>query len=277
MNNFFRADLHSHSTFSDGSDTPEELIDKAIALNLNGLSITDHDTFEAYTRAIPYAKARNFPLLPGIEFSTTFRNESIHILCYAFPLENKEIASLCERHHIRRLKRNKAILDKLRRFGILITEEEITPSLPNSVVGRPHIALALIKKGVVTTLREAFQKYLGEGKKAYVPGEVISTEETIRCIKKAGGIAILAHPALITRKRILKGLLELPFDGLEGYYANLPAHQEEPLITKAKEKGWMVTGGSDYHGSIKNHISLGCSWVNEETFQLLYGHFLKCL
>ncbi len=271
MSNNFRADLHVHSLFSDGTDTPEELIDAAIQKNLGGLSITDHDTIEAYKRAKPYAESRNFPLLLGVEFSTVFRTESIHVLCYGFSLESQEIVQLCERHQKRRLQRNSRILDKLKGLHIHIEDKDVKPLVLGGCIGRPHIALALIRKGVVSSVKEAFQKYLGERRPAYDPGEAISLEETLDCIRKGGGKAILAHPTLIIRKRLLKDLLEMPFDGLEGYYCLLSAQEEEPLIKKAREKGWIVTGGSDYHGTIKPHIPLGCSWVNEETFRLLYG------
>lgn len=268
--NDFRADLHVHSLFSDGTYTPEELIDEAILKNLSALSITDHDIVEGYKRAIPYAKSRNFPLLTGVEFSTIYRKENIHVLCYGFPIESEEIQKLCAMHKLRRKERNEKILSKLKQLHIHIKEEDIQPFVPGGSVGRPHIALALMKKRVVASVKEAFQKYLGDGKRAFEPGEPITLEETLSYIKASGGKAILAHPALIIRKRLLKELLEMPFDGLEGYYCLLTPQEEEPLIKKAKEKGWIITGGSDFHGAIKPNIPLGCSWVDKETFYTLY-------
>lgn len=273
--NDFRADLHSHTIFSDGSDSPEKLIDLASMKGLKGLSITDHDTTKAYERAFRYASEKKFPLVSGVEFSAYFRQESIHILCYAFPLNSRPIQALCEKHILRRKERNQKILEKLKRLNIDIDEKDIPQTTLEGVIGRPHIAIALIKKGVVATMRDAFQKYLGEGKAAYEEGEKISVEETLQYIKEGKGKAVIAHPQLIIRKRLLKDLLEMPFDGVEGYYANIPFQEDEIFIKKAKEKGWLITGGSDYHGSIKPNIQLGSSWVNEETFNKLYNHFLS--
>lgn len=271
----FRADLHTHTLFSDGSDKPEALIDLAIKKGLHGLSITDHDTVKAYKTALPYAKERNFPLISGVEFSSYFKQESIHILCYGFPLNSEPIQELCEKHIKRRIKRNQKILENLRRLNISIDESDIPRLTDEGVIGRPHIAIALIKKGVVATMREAFQKYLGEGKLAYEEGEKFSVEETLEYIKKGQGKAILAHPQLIIRKQILKNLLEMPFDGVEGYYSSIAYDENEIFIKKAKEKNWLITGGSDYHGTIKPNNPLGASWVGEETFKVLLSHFVQ--
>lgn len=278
--NDFRADLHCHSYFSDGSDSPEELIDLAIQKNLQGLSITDHDTQAAYERAFVYAKKKNFLLLPGIEFSTIFRSESVHILSYAHSTVSPAILQLCERHKERRRKRNLEILKKLKSLKIILSEEEVFTSIGTmgstvgNTVGRPHIAQKLIEKGVVSSFKEAFQKYLGEGRAAYVEGEVISIEETLEAIHRGGGKAIIAHPMLIKRSNIMKKLLELPFDGIEGYYAEMYAHEEAPFIEQAHKKGWLVTGGSDYHGPLKPHNPLGCSWIGKESFEILYSHYV---
>lgn len=274
MNNF-RADLHVHTIFSDGSESPEKVIDLAISRNLQGLSITDHDSTKAYKRALEYASEKKFPLISGVEFSAHYHQESVHILCYAFPLNSQSISALCEKHIRRRNERNQRILENLKRLQINIEESDIPKTSADGVVGRPHIAIALIKKGVVATMKEAFQKYLAEGKLAYAEGERISVQETLQYIKEGKGKAILAHPQLVIRKRLLKDLLEMPFDGVEGYYSLIPFQENEIFIQKAKEKGLLITGGSDYHGSIKPNIPLGCSWVGQETFNKLYNHFLS--
>lgn len=271
---FFRADLHCHTRYSDGSDSPEELIRLAVEKGLSGLSITDHDTFDAYGEADLLAKQYQISLLPGIEFSASLRTEPVHILGYAFSLKSESMRQLCERHKERRRNRNALILKKLDKLGIHIEEEEL--HLPFSkTIGRPHIALALMKKGVVSSIKEAFIRYLAEGRPAYDPGEPISIEETIQAIHEGHGKAILAHPHLIKRQSIVRAMFQMPFDGLEGYYARFPPEQEKKWLDLAQKKEWIVTGGSDYHGVNKPQNPLGSSWVGKETFNLLYSHYLN--
>lgn len=270
----FRADLHCHTTFSDGTDTPEELIQQAIDKGLSGLSITDHDTIAAYAPALAYAQKKNFPLLCGAEFSASYREEPIHILAYAPCLQNGAIQKLCIRHKKRREERNLKMLDKLRVLGIGIDYEDLK-GLIQGTWGRPHIAHVLLQKGVVKSIQEAFDLYLAEGKRAYAPGELISVEETLAIIHQAKGKAVLAHPHLIKRSTTVRMLLRMPFDGLECYYARFNASQEKKWIDLAQQRKWLITGGSDYHGTTKPYNILGASWVCKETFDLLYNHFLS--
>lgn len=271
MNNF-RADLHCHSTFSDGTDSPETLIDLAMEVGLLGLSITDHDTIAAYPTALAYAKKHNFLLLPGVEFSASHQGFPVHILGYAFSLQSEFLYEFCERHHQRRVNRNRKILEKLRGLGIVIEESELGDE--GHTIGRPHIANLMIQKGVVSTIKEAFDRYLGEGKRAYDPGEPISISETIETIHTARGKAMIAHPHLIQRRSIVRHILQMPFDGIEGYYARLAPELEKKWVQIGIEKNWMITGGSDYHGQNKPFNRLGSSWVGEETFRQLYAHYL---
>ncbi len=271
----FRADLHCHSTCSDGTFSPEQLVRAAKEMGLSGLSITDHDSISAYDTALPLAKEVGLEMIVGVEFSSMHFEESVHILGYAFPLDSQPIIELCARHNERRQQRNLAILQKLALNHMPVSEEDVLAELSASgpqnqhTIGRPHIAQAMIKKGYVKTVQEAFQQYLGEGKSCFSPGESVSTQETIDIIHSAGGVAILAHPHLMDNRIILKRLLKMNFDGLEGYYGKLQAAQHKKWVSLGKEKAWLVTGGSDFHGSIKPNIPLGCSWVNEEVFRRL--------
>ncbi|MFZ0566114.1 MAG: PHP domain-containing protein [Chlamydiales bacterium] len=272
----FHADLHCHTYISDGSDSPEELIRLAIEKGLSGLSITDHDTVGAYSRALTFAEQQSFPLLPGVEFSASFRGDSVHILGYAFSLKSEEIKQFCEGHFERRRHRNSKILEHLKQLGISIEEEELENiGQMSETVGRPHIAMLLVQKGVVKSLKEAFGTFLGEGKPAYDPGEAISVEKTIEVIHKAKGKAVLAHPHLIKRSSTLKAMLEMPFDGIEGHYPRLTPIQQNRWAELAKEKKWILTGGSDYHGNIKPQNNLGAAWIGKETFELLYTHYVQ--
>lgn len=273
----FRADLHCHTTYSDGTVKPLDIIQMACDLGLQGLSFTDHDTIEAYQEAIPLAQAKKLSLISGIEFSAVHRQVSVHILAYSFPLSSSFIQQLCQRHQQRRNQRNRAIIDLLASQGMPLSPEDFPPNLfsleAHHTIGRPHIALAMIKRGYVNTLQQAFHEYIGEGKLCYSPGESFSVEETLDIIHQAKGLAIIAHPHLINHVKILKDLLEMNFDGIEGYYARFPRQAHERWVKIGARKGWIITGGSDFHGDLKPNLPLGSSWVNEDTFTILQQHF----
>lgn len=265
-----RADLHCHSTCSDGTCTPKELLHLAKEKELFALSITDHDTLDAYTEEVfAEAKEMGIKLYTGVEFSTRHKGFPIHLLGYGVE-KGKEILSFCEEHQERRLNRNRTILDKLRRLSIIIEEEELgNPS--DRTIGRPHIAEILMKRHYVSSIQEAFDRYIGEGKPCFDPGVSFNPQETIEVIHKAEGKAFIAHPHLIRKKPILRELLEMDFDGIECYYGLFHRGQEEKWLRIAEEKGWLVSGGSDFHGEIKPHIHLGCSWVDEERVEAIFG------
>jgi predicted metal-dependent phosphoesterase TrpH len=269
--NDFRADLHCHTTCSDGSFSPEEVVGLAATLGLQGLAITDHDTFAAYERALKPAQTYGIALLPGIEFSAVHRDVGIHVLGYSFDIHNTAIQALCESHKKRRLERYHSILSLLAKHRMPLELSEVAKG-EQDVITRPHIAAAMVRKGYVKSTQEAFKKYLGDGRPCYVHGKSISVEQTIEVIRTAGGLVVLAHPHLITQSHILDEVLEMDFDGLECYYANFSFDQAGRWEEIARRKNWLITGGSDFHGASKPQISLGCSWTPLETFQLLKNH-----
>ncbi|MGC1879415.1 MAG: PHP domain-containing protein [Rhabdochlamydiaceae bacterium] len=269
----FHADLHCHTLFSDGTMTPKELLCHAKEIGLAGISITDHDTIEAYSVAPAIAKELGLLLGSGVEFSSVFQKMSVHVLGYDFDLNSPPIEKLCARHQVRRTDRNKVILGNLSRLGFSILEEELS-SVGEQTVGRPHIAQLMVKKGYVSSIKEAFNQYIGDGKPCYDPGEGISVEETIETIHRGRGKAFIAHPHLLGHHRKIRELLKLPFDGIECHYAKFPPEQEKRWIQTAKERDWLISGGSDFHGSVKNYIQLGCSWVDEESFHKIFQHLL---
>lgn len=272
MTSPFRADLHCHSTCSDGSFSPVELVDKACQVGLLGLSITDHDTLAAYETALPYAKTRGLSMISGVEISAAHRKASVHILGYAFSLGDTPLRALCERQKLWRSERNAKILELLAKKDMPLSLEDLAAVQTRSI-GRPHLALAMVAKGYVSSMEEAFRLYLGEGRPCYDGEGKPSVEETIEAIQRSGGVAILAHPHLISDARLIKELVRRPFDGLEGYYANIPPSQEKRWLQLAKDKGWMVTGGSDFHGACRPWIALGDSWTGEEVFLPLLRRF----
>ncbi|MCH1429686.1 MAG: PHP domain-containing protein [Chlamydiales bacterium] len=277
MKDCFKADLHCHTSCSDGSVSPEKLLMLAKEKGLQGLSITDHDTVAAYGRIKELSKQIDLELITGIEFSAFHYGKSVHILAYGFHPEDPYIARLCQRHEKRRKDRIEQMVGKLNRLGIDLSVEQLVESAGSDVasIGRPHIANALIKKSKASSVKDAFQKYLGHGKKAFVPGEQISVIDTLQTIRQANAVAIIAHPHLIPDKQLFKEMLSLDFDGLEGYYANMPRSREANFINIAKERNWLITGGSDFHGANKPEIDLGASYVGKEDFERLQARISK--
>lgn len=268
----FKADLHCHSTCSDGSLTPAQLIALAKAKGLNGLSITDHDGVEAYPSAFELAAEHGIQMIPGAEFSSHLGEKSVHILAYSFDTSNPELLAFCKKHRERRYSRNEQILQKLSKEGYEITLEELLKSAP-ATVGRPHIAKLLVEKGYVPDIVTAFKRHIGDGKKCYVPGVKISIEETLAVIHSAKGLAVLAHPHLYQSGKFVRKVLEYPFDGLETRYARLSTRQNAPWIALAQEKNLFQTGGSDFHGAMKPAIDLGSTTVGWENFEKLLKHY----
>jgi predicted metal-dependent phosphoesterase TrpH len=262
----FRADIHCHSNCSDGTDSPIELLIRAKEVNLQGISITDHDTVAAYTEPL-FQKARelDLKLLSGVEISTEWCGIAIHILGYGVDVHSEAFLSFLKTLEEKRILRNRSILQKLSEKGMAISENELV----GHMIGRPHIAELLVRKRYVSSLQEAFQKYLKDGASCAVSGFRTTPTSAIEEIRKAKGKAVLAHPHFYPKGSFLKKILAFPFDGVECYYGTLAKKMEAPWLQIAKEKKWIATGGSDYHGTIKPHVSLGASWVGREIFEQL--------
>lgn len=261
----FRADLHCHSTCSDGTMTPRELVHHAKEVGLSGLCITDHDTVNAYETAIPAAKEVGILLGTGVEFSSVEKGVSIHVLGYDIDLKNLDLLALCQSHTERRRERNRRILEKLAKRGMRIEIQE----LEGQTTGRLHIALALVAAGYVKSIQEAFRQWVGDGKPCFDPGVPVSTDETLDVIHAAGGKAFIAHPHLMAGYPVHE-LLKKPFDGMECYYSKCMPDQEKKWIKLAKKHGLLMSGGSDFHGTIKPGVPLGCSWGGREIFDAIF-------
>lgn len=271
----FRADLHCHTTYSDGSVDPKNLIELAIKMGLNAIAITDHDTVDAYKIAVPHAKKHNFLLGTGVEFSCEFKKQSIHVLGYDFSLQNEMFLTYCLRQQEKRLRRNRDILDKLRHFQMAIEESELLEIHHKaSTLGRPHIAAVMVLKGYVKSIQEAFQLYLGDDRSCFVPGSPFPVEEALAVIRQAGGKSFIAHPHLYQNSHLIREVINLPFNGIECHYGRSHPDKMKRWQKIAKHKKLLISGGSDFHGEAKPHISLGSSWVNREVFFSIFEHNL---
>ena len=250
---------------------PKDLIDLAIKIGLSALAITDHDTVDAYKIAAPYAREKNFCLGTGVEFSCEFKSQSVHVLGYDFSLDSPGFLSYCARQQDKRVHRNLEILEKLQSLKIKISKEDLFLSQENaSTTGRPHIAAAMVRKGYVKSIQEAFQLYLGDNKSCFVPGVPFPVEEALLVIHEAGGKAFVAHPHLYPDSSIIRAVLTLPFDGIECYYGRSSPDRTRRWRKIAQQKGLLMSGGSDFHGEAKPHISLGCTYVGKEVFSAIF-------
>ena len=269
-----KADLHCHSLYSDGSNRPTELVDLAIGLGHWGISITDHDSIESFDDAADYAAAHSIVFFPGIEITSSFQGESVHVLGYCFDPKAKGVQAVCHKHREWREERNKIMLEKLAKAGMPVSMEEVKALSPGATTyGRPHIALALVRHGYVTDIETAFRQLLGSGKRCYADGEKSTVAEAIEIVHESGGLAVLAHPHLIKNSSLVDKVLALPFDGLEAYYGSMGEKQNHRWKEVAERRGLFVTGGSDYHGSIKPQGRFGSSWAPESTLDILYAHY----
>ncbi|MBN2478752.1 MAG: PHP domain-containing protein [Parachlamydiales bacterium] len=271
----FRADLHVHSYFSDGTMSPIELLNLAKEKNINAISITDHDTIEAYSDAVfQHAHSIGVQLMLGVEISSELFNENVHILGYNFDITNKSFKDFLKKVVEKREQRNRKILEKLKNFNIDISEEELEDftkkiGASKTTIGRPHISQLMQKKGITETFQEGFDKYFNDKGPCYVPGFKFSPKEVIEEIHKCSGIAVLAHPHFIRNRKIFDYLLENNIDGIEVYYAKLLPNIEARWERFAVKHNLLITGGSDYHGDIKPFNSLGSSWVDLNHFNKL--------
>lgn len=261
-----KADCHCHTVFSDGTLSPEALLLLAKEKELTGLSITDHDTIDAYPIALSLAKQLGITLVPGIEISAHYQNTSIHVLGYAFDLSNPALTRFCQKLQADRTERNHKILAKLAKIDLPVSMAEITERFPLGTIGRPHIANLMVEKGYVKTMQKAFERFLGEKKRCYVGDLTVTVPQAIDVIHEAGGFAVLAHPHGF-RAKVLNALCDMPFDGIEVYYGQLSLKQEHPILSIALRKNWLITGGSDFHGEKKSYHGLGCSFTPHETFE----------
>lgn len=252
-----------------------DLVKMACEKGLYGLAITDHDTFAGYELAATTAREMGLKLLSGIEISAEYHGEPVHILGYAFRPSDESFGKFCETHRKRREVRNQLILEKLSKAGMTVPMEEVKKLSPDALsYGRVHIALAMEKRGYVPDIRTAFQWYIGQGKSCYVSGEKWTVDEAIEAVRAAGGKAVLAHPHLIAPKWVVEALLSMPFDGIEAYYGGASLEENTRWRKEADRRGWLATGGSDFHGATRVHAEIGSAWTPEETFSLLYSHFL---
>lgn len=259
-------DLHVHSTISDGTLTPSELILYAKSKDLAAIALTDHDTIAGIDECITAGRAENIGVIPGIEFSADYYGKEVHVLGYYIdhhsPILSDKLTALLSA----RARRNEAMLHKLSELGMPITLNDCLKDTDSSAtITRAHIAKALLEKGYIKDRAEAFAHYIGDGKPAFVPKEKFTVAECTKLIHELGGLAVLAHPLLYgydyqDLNNILKGMVNEGIDGLECLYATHSKEDTAFLLQCCLRHKLFPTGGSDFHGANKPGLDLGSGY-----------------
>lgn len=264
-----RADLHVHSTASDGTDPPAEVMRRAARAGLDVVALTDHDTVAGHAEA--RAAAGPVALLPGMELSCRLDGRSLHMLAYLFDADQPELAAELTRIRDDRVLRARAMVDKLAGLGVDVSWEQVAAIAGQAVVGRPHIARAMADSGAIASPREAFTRdWIADGGRAYVGRYALDPVRAIDLVRAAGGVTVLAHPRAgrdtwVTNEQITR-LAAVGLAGLEVFHPDQSEAERARLIALAHDLALVPTGGSDDHGSLTGY-RLGGETTSGEAYQ----------
>jgi len=254
-----QADLHIHSTASDGRLTPAEVVQEAARRGLKFMALTDHDTVDGIAPA--KAAVQSFPglkLIPGVEISTDIPEGEAHVLGYFIDYTGKELRAKLNQFRNSRLGRAQGMVAKLDKLGVHIDWQRIEQIAGDSVMGRPHIAQAMLEKGYINSFKQAFTDYIGRDGPAYVEREKLTPAEAVALIIKARGLAVLAHPFTVGEpEAMIKELKAAGLSGIETYYDNYTAGEVDLLVKLAQKYNLIATGGSDFHGIDSSESVIG--------------------
>ncbi len=264
------ADLHVHSTYSDGSLTPEELVKLAVKNKLSTIAIADHDTVDGINIASRVAGNYELEVIPAIEFSTFRKKAEIHILGYYIDYGDPRLLNKVKEIFTARIKRARKMVKLLNQQGVEITFQQVKKIAGDDYIGRPHIARALVDAGYVKEMGEAFcEKYIGNNAQAYVPKCKLSPEKVIKLISNVGGIPVLAHPFFINHGQPMKReqiaeLVESGLKGLEVFHSKHDFETSQYYQTIAEELNLLITGGSDFHGENSPGVKMGDITIKDD-------------
>lgn len=275
-------DLHSHTTASDGSDTPEHLVEIAVETGLESLAVTDHDTQEGLEAALKAASGTSLELIPGVELSLEFDGGGMHLIVLWLSPGSGPLQDRLEELRSGRDTRNLRIVETLTGLGMPITIEEVEKEAGGGSVGRPHIAAVMMAHGYVSDIRTAFDLWLGKGKPGYVGRPRLEPEEAIGLARESGGVPILAHPHTLglttaaAMGEVLTRLKSAGLVGLEAVYSTYRRHERYGYADLARRFDLVPSGGSDYHGEYKPGLQLGSGYgdlvVPASLLEELRGH-----
>jgi predicted metal-dependent phosphoesterase TrpH len=258
------ADLHLHTYHSDGTRSPREVIDLARERGLDIVAISDHDTIAAYFEIKPHADAVGVTLVPATELSCIHRGIDIHVLAYAFDALDERIEARLRTFREVRERRGREIVERLRGLGFEVAHDRVEQLAAGGAVGRPHVARALVERGYVASIGEAFDRFLGSGKPAYVEKARFEISEAVALIHASGGVLSIAHPVHYPdAETVVAELLDAGVDAVEVFHPDVDEASSESFRSIARFRGRFVTGGSDDHGKAKEVETLGSVRVAE--------------
>jgi predicted metal-dependent phosphoesterase TrpH len=258
------ADLHLHTYHSDGTRSPREVVDLARERGLDIIAISDHDNIAAYFEIKPYADERGVTLIPATELSCSYHGVDVHILAYAFDPFNETIEPRLRHFREVRQRRGAEMVERLNALGYDISAERVEQLAAGGAMGRPHVARALVERGYVASVNEAFDRFLGPGKPGYVEKARFQVDEAVALIHTAGGVLSIAHPSHYPNKeQTVIDLLDAGIDAVEVFHPDVPDDDRERFTNIAKFRGRFVTGGSDDHGAAKAVETIGTIRVPE--------------
>ena len=250
-------DLHIHSTYSDGSLSIREIVEQASTRQLSAVSLTDHDCVAGVQELKNLADTIGVEVVPGVEISSLHENSDVHILGYYFDIHNPDLVARLDEIRAIRIERAKKIVERLNNKGVLLRFERVQEFSKGYSLGRPHIASALIAEEHVDSVAEAFDRYLGNHTEFYIPIQKLTPVEAIALIKKAGGMAVMAHPHVTARDDLLEAFVKQGLDGLEVFHPKMPYGAFKSYRQFCHKHNLLETGGSDSHGSVNGEPGLG--------------------
>jgi predicted metal-dependent phosphoesterase TrpH len=251
-------DLHTHTTASDGTYAPRDLVAEAASRGVRVLGVTDHDSTEGLAEAIDEAERRRpLEIVPGIEINCDVEGAEIHVLGYLMDWQAEWFQDFCREQRRERRAHIHRMVERLAAIGMPLDADEVFAIVKEGSAGRPHVAQVMVARGYVKTVREAFDKYLGSGKPGHVPRKKVTPEDAVRIIRKAGGVPVFAHPGLADRDELIPGLIAAGLMGIECYYTEHSAAQRASYLQICKDHDLVATGGSDFHGPKVRAATLG--------------------
>jgi predicted metal-dependent phosphoesterase TrpH len=262
------ADLHLHTFFSDGTFTPEELVERARTIGFAAIALTDHDTVEGCERAAAACAAANIEFITGTELTAEHADTEVHILAYFVDTKNSALLTRIGEFQSVRQNRIREMVAALNKLGIPLKAESVFALANCKSPGRPHVARALVKEKLIGNLDEAFERYLKKGRPAWIPKTKMSALESVELIHQAGGLAVMAHPGLNRTDEIIPDLVAAGLDGIECFHTKHSTAMAERYLEIAEKYHLLVTGGSDCHGFSKVKPLIG-------TVKLPYDHVEK--